>query len=73
MFLCLAGQACRGSEEEQGDEGGGLPVDEGHEEPKERGKKIKRGKQRRTQQQLGQILFSYLMFAAMILNKLYKV
>lgn len=28
MFLCLAGQTCRGSEEEQGDEGGGLPVDE---------------------------------------------
>lgn len=43
MFLCLAGQTCRGSEEEQGDEGGGLPVDEWHEGTERAREKNKKG------------------------------
>lgn len=36
MSVCLPGQARRGSEEEQGDEGGGLSVDEATGEGKSR-------------------------------------
>lgn len=32
LCVCLAGQTCRGSEEEQGNEGGSLPVDKWSEE-----------------------------------------
>lgn len=62
--VCLAGQTRRRSEEEQGDEGGSLPIDEQRCERKERKsrtgrflsrfKKIKKGNQSRTQKQLEQ-------------------
>lgn len=58
--VCLPGQARRGSEEEQGDEGGGLSVDEAAGEGKSQKnvclfvarKKKRREKKKRTQKQL---------------------